>query len=221
MAASERFVVARDALLEITGASTFGDLISETVADDGVVTMLFAATMSGYPGWHWTVSVAELPNEEPTVLEAELLPGEGALLAPDWVPWSERLEDYKEAQAAAAAAAGLDALELDEDALDENDEVDSDDEDDDHEDDDDDDLGDDPDDGIDFEDLAAEEQTALEGALPEEPDEQDSEELDLAVELDVSALGVDQADEPEGEADDASPEPPDVAALDERVQEEQ
>ena len=216
MAAPERFVVARDALLEITGASTFGDLISETVADDGVVTMLFAATMAGYPGWHWTVSVAELPGEEPTVLEAELLPGDGALLAPDWVPWSERLEDYKEAQAAAAAAAGLDALELDEDALDEDDEVDADDEDDDHEDDDD--LGDDPDDGIDFEDLAAEEQTALEGALPEEP--LDSDELVPADELDVSALGVDQADEPEGEANDAGPQPPDVAAQDERVQEE-
>ena len=95
MAAPERLVVARDALLEITAESTVGELISETVADDGVVTMLFAATMAGYPGWHWTVSVAELPGEEPTVLEAELLPGDGALLAPDWVPWSERLEDYK------------------------------------------------------------------------------------------------------------------------------
>ena len=199
MAAPERFVVARDALLEITAESTVGELISETVADDGVVTMLFAATMAGYPGWHWTVSVAELPGEEPTVLEAELLPGDGALLAPDWVPWSERLEDYKEAQAAAAAAAGAD--ELDDD---------SDDEDDDH--DDDDDLGDDPDDGIDFEDLASEEQTALEGELP------DVEGLD---ELDVPAVGVEQTDEPEGEADDAGPQPPDVAALDERAEEEQ
>jgi DUF3027 family protein len=200
VAASERFVVARDALFEITAESTVGELISETVAEDGVVTMLFAATMAGYPGWHWTVSVAELPGEEPTVLEAELLPGDGALLAPDWVPWSERLEDYKEAQAAAAAAAGL---ELDED--------DSDDEDDDHEDDDD--LGDDPDDGIDFEDLGSEERTALEGAL--------EDELESPEELDVPAVGVEQADEPEGEADDAGPQPPAVAALDERAEEEQ
>ena len=199
MAAPERFVVARDALLEITAESTVGELISEAVADDGVVTMLFAATMAGYPGWHWTVSVAELPGEEPTVLEAELLPGDGALLAPDWVPWSERLEDYKEAQAAAAAAAGADEVEDD-----------SDDEDDEH--DDDDDLGDDPDDGIDFEDLASEELTALEGELP------DVEGLD---ELDVPAVGVEQTDEPEGEADDAGPQPPDVAALDERAEEEQ
>src|SRR5258705_10519930 len=66
MAAPERFVVARDALFEITDQSTVGELISESVADDGVVTMLFAATMAGYPGWHWTVSVAELPDQEPT-----------------------------------------------------------------------------------------------------------------------------------------------------------
>jgi hypothetical protein len=202
MAASERFVVARDALLEITAESTLGELISETVADDGVVTMLFAATMAGYPGWHWTVSVAELPGEEPTVLEAELLPGDGALLAPDWVPWSERLEDYKEAQALAAAAA---ADELDDDADDDDDS-------------DDDDLGDDPDDGIDFEDLSAEERTALEGALPDLDDLEGAESPD---DLDVPAMGVEQADEPEGEPDDASPQPPDVAALDERAGEEQ
>jgi hypothetical protein len=203
MAAPERFVVARDALLEITAESTVGELISETVADDGVVTMLFAATMAGYPGWHWTVSVAELSGEEPTVLEAELLPGDGALLAPDWVPWSERLEDYKEAQAVAAAAAGVD--ELDDDSDDDSD-------------DDDDDLGDDPDDGIDFEDLGAEERTALEGDLPDvdELDEPDSPE-----ELDVPTVGVEQADEAEGQADDAGPQPPDVATLDERAEEEQ
>jgi hypothetical protein len=208
MAAPERFVVARDALLEITAESTVGELISETVADDGVVTMLFAATMTGYPGWHWTVSVAELSGEEPTVLEAELLPGDGALLAPDWVPWSERLEDYKEAQVAAAAAAGVDELGDDAD--------DADDDDDDS--DDDDDLGDDPDDGIDFEDLGAEERTAPEGDLP---DVDELDELDEPEELDVPPVGVEQADEAEGQADDAGPQPPDVAALDESAEEEQ
>ena len=54
--------------------------------------------MAGYPGWHWTVSVAELPDAAPTVLEAELLPGDGSLLAPDWIPWSERLDDYRAAR---------------------------------------------------------------------------------------------------------------------------
>lgn len=137
MTAAEREKVARDALAEITAAGTFGELISETAEDDGVYTMLFAATMGGYPGWHWTVSLAEVPGDEPTVLETELMPGDGALLAPDWVPWSQRLEEYRAAQAAAGEPD--ETAELD---------ADDDDEDDDHLDDD---HGDDPDDGIDFE----------------------------------------------------------------------
>jgi hypothetical protein len=141
MTAAEREQVARDALAEITAAGTYGDLLSDTADDEGVYTLLFQATMGGYPGWHWTVSLAELEGEQPTVLETELMPGEGALLAPDWVPWSERLEEYRAAQAAAGEpdeTAGL--------AADDDDELDDDD---DH--DLDDDHGDDPDDGIDFE----------------------------------------------------------------------
>ncbi len=93
--------VARAALAEITAVASVGALTSRSVADDGVVTLTFAATMPGYPGWHWTVALAEIDGEPATVLEAELLPGDGALLAPDWVPWSERLEEYRSAQAAA------------------------------------------------------------------------------------------------------------------------
>ena len=141
MTAAERGQRGREALAQITPAGTYGELLSETAEDDGVFTMLFAATMGGYPGWHWTVSLAELPGEEPTVLETELMPGDGALLAPDWVPWSERLEEYRAAQAAAG--------EPDETVdLTETESGDDEDDDEDHLDDD---HGDDPDDGIDFE----------------------------------------------------------------------
>jgi hypothetical protein len=134
----ERERLAREALAEVTKEGTFGDLIGETLEDDGVYTLRFASELGGYPGWVWTVSLAELEGEPPTVLETELMPGEGALLAPDWVPWSERLEEYRAAQAAAGEpdeTAGLDE--------DDPDDLDDDDHDDDH--------GDDPDDGIDFE----------------------------------------------------------------------
>jgi len=140
----ERIRLAREALAEITADDTVGELTGQTPEGEGVTTLTFSSTMLGYPGWHWTVSVAELPGEAPTVLEAELLPGDGALLAPDWVPWSERLEEYRAAQAAAAAAG--------EDADDEfvaDDEAEPDD--DDVAEDADDDFGDDPHDGIDFE----------------------------------------------------------------------
>ena len=184
--------VGRAGLLEVTPASTVGELLSQQTDDEGVTTLWFEATMLGYPGWHWTVSMAQLPDEAPTVLETELLPGDGALLAPDWVPWSDRLEDYKAAQAAIAAGE-LAAID---------DQADDDDDEDEHGDDDlgddelgDDDLGDDPDDGIDFE----------------------SDELSS-----VSApVGVDEQDQPDAEADEDGPEPPAAPVRKQRRKKEQ
>ena len=131
--------LARTALTEITRAETIGELLSEVTEEDGTVTVRFASALAGYPGWAWTVSLAQVEGEAPTVLEAELMPGDGALLAPDWVPWSERLADYKAAQEA-----------LEADATDT--EVDGD-SDDDLDDDDDDDLDDDSDEELDEDDV--------------------------------------------------------------------
>ena len=118
----ERLLAAHDlalsALHEITPAETVGDAAGYSLEDDGVVSLRFANRLAGYPGWFWTVSLARIEDDEPTVLEVELLPGEDALLAPDWVPWAERLADYQAQQAileAERAAAGVDE-ESDEDA---------------------------------------------------------------------------------------------------------
>lgn len=92
-------VLARSALAEITPAATVGALREITVAED-VAAVRFSTTQGGYPGWVWTVSVAVNPGMGPAVLETELMPAEGALVAPDWVPWSDRLEDYLTQQAA-------------------------------------------------------------------------------------------------------------------------
>ncbi|SFS17372.1 Protein of unknown function [Microbacterium sp. cf046] len=91
------------ALREITPASTIGDPTDSAVDADGVLTLRFANRMPGYPGWFWTVSLAQVPDAAPTVLEVELTPGEGSLTAPDWLPWAERLAEYQAAQAALAA----------------------------------------------------------------------------------------------------------------------
>src|SRR3954451_23083039 len=57
-----------------------------------VLTHSFAATLRGYAGWHWAVTLARVPGEDVvTVDEVVLLPGDAALLAPAWVPWHERL----------------------------------------------------------------------------------------------------------------------------------
>lgn len=110
--ADERLLHAHDlalaALREITPEPSIGPAAGYVLEDDGVVSLRFHTRLAGYPGWYWTVSVAVVEGSEPTVLEAELLPGEGALLAPDWVPWATRLAEYQAAQAAAAVAGDTD-----------------------------------------------------------------------------------------------------------------
>ncbi|MER3390677.1 MAG: DUF3027 domain-containing protein [Microcella sp.] len=103
--ASELEPIARAALEEITPSATIGALRDVTVAD-AVATVRFATRQGGYLGWFWTVSIAVNPGLEPSVLETELMPGEGALTAPDWVPWSDRLEDYLAQQAAEVESTG-------------------------------------------------------------------------------------------------------------------
>jgi hypothetical protein len=115
---AQRFALA--ALLEETPPATVGEFVGETDEGDHVVSYRFATTLSGYPGWNWAVAVAHLPGEEPTIVESELLPAEGALLAPDWVPWSERMDDYRAAQLALGEA----AAESDDDDDDEDDDDD-------------------------------------------------------------------------------------------------
>jgi len=144
------FEVAYAALLEITPVESIGDPAGEVVESEGVVSVLFDCALPGYPGWKWTVSVATVEGSAPSALEVELMPSEGALLSPDWVPWSDRLADYKAAQIAAGEEVD-DSDDDDDDADDESDESDdeSDDEDDDTDDesDDDDDSDDEDDDG--------------------------------------------------------------------------
>lgn len=88
------------ALLDVTPASELGELIAVVPEEDeGVYTLQYTTRLPGYPDWRWNVSLVRLADRaEPTVLEAELLPGDGALLAPSWVPWSDRLADYEAAQ---------------------------------------------------------------------------------------------------------------------------
>ncbi len=98
----EAHELAKAALFEVTPAETVGELQGHVVEGEGVISLRFANTMPGYPGWFWTVSVAAVEGADPTVLEVELLPSDHALLAPEWVPWAVRLAEYHAAQAAQA-----------------------------------------------------------------------------------------------------------------------
>jgi hypothetical protein len=204
--------LARAALLEVTDPRTVGPLVEEVDEGDGVVSLLFASNLPGYLGWKWTVSVAKIGDADPTVLESELVPGDGSLLAPEWLPWSDRLD-----QSNVTAA------------------VDSDDENEDAEDDDDDDLVDEEDlvgglgrdayDGVDVDSVLDEDEDEDDDDEDEDDDEFESEtdshsesdddfetENDFDPELEVGSSGaaavrVDQTEDADGDPGDAGPEP--------------
>lgn len=78
-----------------------------------LVTHLFECLRPGYRGWQWYVTVARVSRSKiVTVSELGLLPSEGSVLAPEWVPWSERVRPEEREQAILEAAAeGVEAAD--------------------------------------------------------------------------------------------------------------
>lgn len=78
--------VARAGVLEV------GEHLDVYAEDARVATHLFECIHPGYPGWRWSVTVARASRARVvTVSEVTLVPGADALLAPAWVPWSDRV----------------------------------------------------------------------------------------------------------------------------------
>lgn len=113
---------AREALIAATSKSKVGNFIEVIEEGDGLASYLFENNQKGYVGWRWSVTIFQADSAEPTVSEIVLMPGPDSLVAPDWVPWSERLADYKALQIELEKQAALDA----EDAEDSDDETDTD-----------------------------------------------------------------------------------------------
>ncbi|AYA25261.1 DUF3027 domain-containing protein [Rhodococcus rhodochrous] len=83
--------LARAALDEL-GDGGVGAYLGVTREDECSATHRFASELPGYRGWQWAVVVAAAPDSDRvTVSELVLLPGPDALVAPEWVPWSERI----------------------------------------------------------------------------------------------------------------------------------
>ena len=90
VAAADR---ARAALVEEVGAADVGDHLGHEVDGDRVVTHQFACTRKGYAGWHWSVTVARASRQKHvTIDEVVLVPGPEAIVAPEWVPYHERIQ---------------------------------------------------------------------------------------------------------------------------------
>ncbi len=112
---SDNKTFAYNAAVEASTRNAVGFFIESIEEDEGVVTYLFEGKLKGYVGWRWSVSVFQVDENSPaTISEVLLVPGPESLIAPDWVPWSERLADYKALQAELEAQAALDAEEAEE-----------------------------------------------------------------------------------------------------------
>ena len=86
--------LAKKAAIEDAGKSEYvGEFYSIDSDEDRVATYLFEAKLPGYHGWRWGVTVAKIDDaSKPTICDVVLLPGTQALLAPNWVPYSQRIQ---------------------------------------------------------------------------------------------------------------------------------
>jgi hypothetical protein len=101
--------VARTAIEGITDASHIGPHLAAKSEGDRLVTHLFESRLPGYAGWQWfAVLTRNSRSKVVTVSELGLLPSEDSILAPEWVPWAERVrpEDEQEQDAEQEASAG-------------------------------------------------------------------------------------------------------------------
>jgi hypothetical protein len=84
--------LARAVLLEQADRSDVGDVIAVGTEGDHVVTHYFDCLRAGYRGWRWSVTVARAEgSDKVTVDEVVLLPGDDAIVAPEWVPYKDRI----------------------------------------------------------------------------------------------------------------------------------
>ena len=84
--------LARAAAEAEAGPGQVGDHLGLLTDAERVVTHCFACLHPGYLGWYWAVTLTRAPRARTaTVNDVVLLPGDDALLAPAWVPWSDRI----------------------------------------------------------------------------------------------------------------------------------
>ena len=87
--------LATEALTELPTGS-YGDFVDEKEIEKGAIDVRFECLMRGYEGWHWVVTLTQVDKrKQAMVAEVNLIAGENAVLAPDWVPWAERLAQFR------------------------------------------------------------------------------------------------------------------------------
>lgn len=89
---SDALDVAKAAAEAIAHPREVGEHLGFTMEAERLGTHYFAVTDAGYTGWAWAVTLARVPRGRvATVCEVDMVPRDGALLAPEWIPWADRL----------------------------------------------------------------------------------------------------------------------------------
>ena len=88
-----------------------GKFLGTVDEEANVVSYRFQANMKEYVGWEWNVVVFQAKKADPTISEVVLLPGKGSIVAPDWVPWSERRAELDKSEAKDLAVSNLEETE--------------------------------------------------------------------------------------------------------------
>ncbi len=85
--------LAHDALVEMADdPHHVGDFVVATQAAENVVDFRFASHITGYEGWQWSITLYhDVEADRWTIDESCLVPTSEALLAPEWIPWKDRL----------------------------------------------------------------------------------------------------------------------------------
>jgi hypothetical protein len=92
-ACAEAVDLAFAAAEDVAGIGSVGGHLGVAAEGERTATHYFDARERGYVGWRWAVTVTRASrSKQVTVDETVLLPGDGAILAPRWLPWSERLQ---------------------------------------------------------------------------------------------------------------------------------
>ncbi|WP_304024227.1 DUF3027 domain-containing protein [Rothia mucilaginosa] len=100
--------VALQGVREITPDHNIGLVHHVRPEEERLSTHLFECTMPGYRGWFWFATLSRAPRSKvATICEVGLLPGDDALIAPDWVPWADRVrpEDLEQESSADSSEA--------------------------------------------------------------------------------------------------------------------
>jgi hypothetical protein len=83
---------ARAAAVSETGEALVGEHLGVVMEEERLATHSFACLNPAYVGWRWSVTLARAPRSKTvTVSDVVLVPGETAIVAPPWLPWSERV----------------------------------------------------------------------------------------------------------------------------------